>query len=180
MEYLHDGTRKPSIIVHGNLCIVRSCRPYHRHTDRSPRQRTVLMTDSGVPVISDFAFCEMTPDLVRGAARPPREDACGPFGDLTSLAPELVSGLRRTVATDVYAFGMLVYEAYAGRRPFAEVRPISAVIRTCAGQRPARREITRAEFNDSLWALVTACWAQDPTERPSMSEVRRRLEGWRL
>ncbi|EJD51693.1 kinase-like protein [Auricularia subglabra TFB-10046 SS5] len=163
MEYLHDGTRKASIIVHGNLCI-----------------RTVLMKGNGIPVLSDFSLCNMTPDPIQNATRPPREDESGPFGDLTSLAPELVSGLRRTVSTDVYAFGMLVYEAYAGRRPFAEVRPVSAVIRTCAGQRPARGEIRRPDFTDTLWTLTTACWAQEPTVRPKMCEVRRRLEGWRV
>lgn len=46
------------------------------------------------------------------------------------------------------------------------------------GSRPPRPgpEITALGLTDAVWALVEDCWAQDPEDRPPMSEVLARLE----
>jgi hypothetical protein len=35
------------------------------------------------------------------------------------------------------------------------------------GYRPPRTEA----FDDGVWALIEACWAQDPLDRPTAAEV---------
>ncbi|EJD51648.1 kinase-like protein [Auricularia subglabra TFB-10046 SS5] len=103
-----------------------------------------------------------------------------PPGHLPSMAPELVRDELRTAKTDVYAFGMLIFELYAGHSAFSEVRPkdhlrVSAMARLCNSERPGRETIDRADFTDGLWELMTDCWAQDPSARPTMEEIYARL-----
>ena len=39
--------------------------------------------------------------------------------------------------------------------------------RVAGGYRPPRTEA----FDDGVWALIEACWAQDPLDRPTAAEV---------
>ena len=41
------------------------------------------------------------------------------FGTLAYMAPEQLEGNEATVETDIYAFGLILYEMLSGRRPFA-------------------------------------------------------------
>ena len=69
-----------------------------------------------------------------------------------------------------------------GRQPFAHIkRTPEVLIRSVQGERPLRPEGPEAEvmrergLDDSLWQLVTECWAQDPKKRPEIHEIVARL-----
>jgi serine/threonine protein kinase len=110
------------------------------------------------------------------------------------MAPEQMWGQQTSAATDVYAFGLLVYEMLAGKLPFkarkfVELREerstqeptplrVSLVerLRTAraraAGPAPMMRETVPAE----LEALIMTCLARSPDERPaSMLDICARL-----
>ncbi|EJD37928.1 hypothetical protein AURDEDRAFT_116667 [Auricularia subglabra TFB-10046 SS5] len=93
------------------------------------------------------------------------------------MAPELMRDEpeQRGTQTDVFAFGMLIFEVYSGREPFDHLARRSAAVQLAMGRRPARTEISHGDFTLAMWHLVTACWAQDPSERPNMARVAAQL-----
>ncbi|KAK7440448.1 hypothetical protein VKT23_017086 [Stygiomarasmius scandens] len=96
------------------------------------------------------------------------------------VAPELImAGENREVpspsfSSDVFAFGMVVYEIYSTDIPllaFANGKQFRAAMLILEGSRPQRP----STIPDDMWILVQACWAQDPSERPSIDEICRRV-----
>jgi serine/threonine-protein kinase len=73
------------------------------------------VSDSGLPKLLDFGIAT-TLDLGRGDAPSSTTDSV--FLSPQTAAPEQFLGLPRSVATDVYALGVLLCELMAGARPF--------------------------------------------------------------
>jgi len=103
------------------------------------------------------------------------------------LAPELLTGKSLpTLATDVYALGMLLYEIIFSIRPFkgmssAQVREI-----VLAGGRSSLNlddydgdayPALRSKPTPAMLQLIADCWAADPAQRPTASSVVNRLMG---
>ncbi|EJD51661.1 hypothetical protein AURDEDRAFT_159398 [Auricularia subglabra TFB-10046 SS5] len=127
-------------------------------------------------LLTGFEHCGLNPVLCQDSPSPTEDLRDPPAGNITSLAPELIEKGRRTTQTDVYAFGMLVFEMYAGSGPFASINPrdphrISAMVKLMTGKRPLRPENAHPEFTDGLWKLVTDCWEHDPAARPCMTNI---------
>ncbi|KAJ6563663.1 hypothetical protein DFH09DRAFT_1158670, partial [Mycena vulgaris] len=70
---------------------------------------------------------------------------------------------------------ILPEQIYTGEQPFWSIQPDMAVVfRVLDQKRPPRPYppdgLTRA-MSDGLWAIVEACWAHKPSNRPDMSKV---------
>ncbi len=124
----------------------------------------VRMTDLGIAAalsVSTLARCggPAWRDLTQGppAYRAPEESPGSP--------------------ADLYAFGCLAYEILSGQAPFPG-RSAAALLVAHAGEVPEPIECRRPEVPPALAALVTACLAKRPGQRPqSASEVAREIEG---
>ncbi|KAL7713744.1 Protein kinase [Entamoeba marina] len=83
------------------------------------------------------------------------------------LSPECIEGRRYTEKSDVYAFGVILYEIKTRKRPFEEFQFDSLVReKVVEGYRPKLgKEI--GGFN----VLVEKCWNQNPQSRPSFKEI---------
>ena len=86
------------------------------------------------------------------------------------LAPEAIHSGRFSPASDVYSFGMLLYEVwtdgaelYAGVSARGIVEMLSASIRL--PQPPA--------CGNAVYSIMLACWRNDPAARPPMVEIER-------
>ncbi|EJD51657.1 kinase-like protein [Auricularia subglabra TFB-10046 SS5] len=130
---------------------------------------TVLM-HGDAPRLWDFALCRFDPAPLAGPLINLVPAADARDGMLTSMAPELASGLV-TMASDVYAFGMLLFELFARHRPFSTMTPFAAASHLHGGQRPLRAELPPGPRCDGVWAIVTQCWADNPAVRPTMAQV---------
>lgn len=98
------------------------------------------------------------------------------LGLLVYQAPELHEDDGTSLASDVFAFGMLIVETYSGRRPLARaLTDLAAIIELYKTKRPSRDEIAREDFTESMWKLAEDCWAHKPSERPAMTSVHARL-----
>ena len=61
-----------------------------------------------------------------------------------------------------------------GRAPFQNIKsPLQLLEMLRKGQRPERpsNQLIHYGLDDQLWSLISRCWAQNPADRPSMSEV---------
>ena len=99
------------------------------------------------------------------------------------MAPELLYpqmfGLRDarvSKQTDVYAFGIVVYEVLTGRPPFGAGgrRQAEIILRVIEGQRPSKPEKAGdIGFGGGTWDLVQQCWNQDRVKRPTVDKIRK-------
>lgn len=108
-------------------------------------------------------------------------------GNLLYRAPELMKHSRGqarevefTEMIDVYGFGILIWEIYRGEEwypphPFDE--PSSYCDFVCDGKRPLLDNSNGVTWPSLLAELVRACWAQNPSDRPSMEEVVQAVTG---
>lgn len=88
------------------------------------------------------------------------------FGHPDYGAPELATERRRTpdAAVDLYALGVVLYEALAGRRPFAAEAPADAVAaHVSAPVPPLPADVDAAPW---LRGLITRLLAKTPAGRP--------------
>jgi serine/threonine-protein kinase len=86
------------------------------------------------------------------------------------LAPEQVSGLPATEATDVYAFAAILYEMLCGKPPFqAETR--EAVLAKHLTETPAPMRRRRRTVPSSLESVVALALSKPPNLRPSIQNL---------
>ncbi|GBB88567.1 hypothetical protein RclHR1_01510018 [Rhizophagus clarus] len=90
------------------------------------------------------------------------------YGIIPYVAPEVFQGQKYTEASDIYSFGMIMWEFMVGRRPFWDKSHDSdLIIEICDGLRPPI--VTNAP--DGYIELMQKCWHSDPNERPTANEL---------
>ncbi|ELR11811.1 protein kinase domain containing protein [Acanthamoeba castellanii str. Neff] len=87
-------------------------------------------------------------------------------------APEIIRGGKRTDRSDVYSFGILMWEVLTRRRPFAGLPTMSISLQVLEGERPSIPLDTPNDYR----SLMVRCWAEDPADRPSMIEIASQLK----
>jgi predicted Ser/Thr protein kinase len=85
------------------------------------------------------------------------------IGSLAYMSPEQAQGSTLDAQSDVFSFGIVLYEMLAGRRP------------ELMGGHPIPIGNIRKDVPAELAALVHGCLERDCARRPSSSEVARRL-----
>ncbi|XP_044504812.1 dual specificity protein kinase shkB-like [Mangifera indica] len=88
------------------------------------------------------------------------------------LAPEIIAGdpesVSETWMSNVYSFGMVIWEMVTGEAAYAAFSPVQAAVGIAAcGLRP---EIPK-DCPQMLKSLMTKCWNNLPTKRPQFSEI---------
>lgn len=147
MEYLHRKN-----IVHFDL----KCENLLVNM-RDPQRPVCKIGDLGLSKVKQHT-------LVSGGVR----------GTLPWMAPELLSGKSNMVTEkiDVYSFGIVMWELVTGEEPYADMHCASIiggiVNNTLRPQIPT--------WCDPEWkSLMESCWASDPAQRPSFSEISQKL-----
>lgn len=90
------------------------------------------------------------------------------------MAPEQWKGEPATIVSDVWAFGVLMYELLAGHRPFEGRTPLAVAGAVCSPL-PAPPLPVKDEIPSPLADLVLACLEKDPGSRPTPTIVRDEL-----
>jgi serine/threonine-protein kinase len=114
---------------------------------------------NGVPLLTDFG-------LAKGPSYTVLTKPGQVLGTLEYLAPELIRGEPATAASDVYAFGCLLYQCVAGRTPFGD-RSLFAVGIAHLDEEPADPAAGRAPWPEGLSAALLAALRKDAADRPA-------------
>jgi serine/threonine protein kinase len=109
-----------------------------RHHDVKPGN--VMLTDDGDVKLVDFGCAAVVAHRAR-------------VGTPHYMAPELLRGEASSVASELYAFGLLVHELVAGRYAGAP-EALSDLIQRCIAREPGDRPSSAAEVRDALVAIV--------------------------
>ncbi|KAG6877741.1 hypothetical protein C0993_004455 [Termitomyces sp. T159_Od127] len=172
MKYLHDNG-----VVHGDL-----------------KSLNVLVTESGRACLADFGFSYVTESGGLGGPNLSSDQISG--GTPGFEAPELAQSdvLKRTSASDVFAFAMVCYEVglisslpiaggdrsavqiFTGEIPYGT--KVFAVVSIMKGRRPQRSinplHVQRG-LTDEMWALMEKCWSHSPEMRPTAAGILKAL-----
>lgn len=94
------------------------------------------------------------------------------------MAPELLRGEgKNSPQTDVYSFGIILYETWARREPYAEddLRT-SQILRLVANPKVAKRPPTPNNAPPQVQSLMQDCLVNNADARPSLDEIDTRLK----
>eukprot|EP01119_Soliformovum_irregulare_P016349 TRINITY_DN4710_c0_g2_i3.p1 TRINITY_DN4710_c0_g2~~TRINITY_DN4710_c0_g2_i3.p1 ORF type:complete len:1173 (+),score=432.27 TRINITY_DN4710_c0_g2_i3:488-3520(+) len=84
------------------------------------------------------------------------------------LAPEIMNGAEFSESSDIYGFGIILWEILTRKEPFSEIK-FKAVMETKIkeGLRPQIPDDVPASYAD----LMRSCWHQDSSQRPSFKKI---------
>uniref|UniRef100_A0A383WJF9 Protein kinase domain-containing protein n=1 Tax=Tetradesmus obliquus TaxID=3088 RepID=A0A383WJF9_TETOB len=94
-------------------------------------------------------------------------------GTLTHMAPELLMHGRCSRASDVYSYGVLLWELATGGKAFAGIpKPLLGHCIVSQAMRPCWPPAMRLNPAwGGLIRLAEACWAQEPHARPTFANI---------
>ncbi|KAK3120335.1 hypothetical protein QOZ80_9AG0685970 [Eleusine coracana subsp. coracana] len=137
------------------------------HFDLKSDNLLVNLRDPQRPIckVSDLGLTKVKyKTLISGGVR----------GTLPWMAPELLNGSSNLVSekVDVFSFGIVLWELLTGKEPYADLH-YGAIIGGIVNNtlRPPVPDTCDPEWR----ALMEQCWATEPSERPSFTEVVNRL-----
>ena len=174
LEYIDGqplrGPRSPAESVHLAIQIASALEEAHAcgilHRDLKPAN--IMVTAKGVAKLLDFGLAKLiTPAAPDGATT--TEGTI--LGTVAYMAPEQAEGKRLDERSDIFSFGVVLYELLSGRRAFQADSSISTLAAILYKQ-PAPLH-GPAPLPD----IVNRCLAKLPAERfQTMVEVRKALE----
>jgi tetratricopeptide (TPR) repeat protein/tRNA A-37 threonylcarbamoyl transferase component Bud32 len=132
------------------------------HRDLKPAN--LRLTPSGQLKILDFGLADLVAPLEAAATTMTAADAGSASGTLPYMAPEQLQGARPDARTDIYAFGVVLYELATGRRPFTSPSPAALMGQILYSAPPAPRA-ARPDLSKSLESVILRCIQKDPAGR---------------
>jgi serine/threonine-protein kinase len=147
------------------------------HRDLKPDNIFLCCSESGddlEPKVLDFGISKFTSDEVRDLAL---THSGAVLGTPYYMSPEQVRGAREVDGrTDVYAFGVIMFEALTGQRPF-DAETYNELILKIATEPPPRAADLNPGLDPALVAVVERAMAREPRDRyPSIQALAAALE----
>ena len=140
------------------------------HRDISPHN--VFVTYAGEVKVLDFGIAK-----ANDASSAPTQSGTVK-GKLAYMAPEQARGDRVDARADVFACGVMLWEAAVGRRLWAGMNEAAIMYRLTQQRIPAPRD-ERPDVPEQLDAICRRALAQDPEQRyPSAAALRDDLEAF--
>jgi serine/threonine protein kinase len=142
--------------LHGAGIVHRDVKPSNVLLDADGAAR---LTDFGLAKGSDYSTLTLPGQMV---------------GTIDYLAPEVIRGDEPTAASDIYAFGCLVYACVAGRPPFGG-RGLLQIGVGHLDEEPPDPCAERSDAPEGFGAAVAYALRKEPAERPSTATTYARL-----
>ena len=162
-----DSTQK-FIIIYGiakGMNYLHKCDIIHR--DLKPEN--ILLDENLYPKISDFDSAKKVDDKLSID-----EENSDIKGTMTYLAPEVLTDDLYSKASDVYAFGIVVYEIISGEEPYNQIKSPYLLM----------KEVSEKGFiphfddmiPDFYKELIDKCTSKESEKRPSFDDIIRVLD----
>lgn len=165
----------------------------HKIIHRDLKSANVLRrTADGSPVIIDLGLSNILHGTAMGdssngatmsvrLSKAQQKTECAK-GTLMWMPPEMIMAKEWSDRTDVYAFGILMWEIFSGEVPFlsemdsSTLTPTALLVAISRGRRPSLDRLKAKGIEKWLCTLIEQCWDATPANRPSMNTVLRKLQ----
>uniref|UniRef100_A0A914VA04 Protein kinase domain-containing protein n=1 Tax=Plectus sambesii TaxID=2011161 RepID=A0A914VA04_9BILA len=128
---------------------------------RDVAARNVLVDEKKVAKVGDFGLCRLMDTLTyttRGGRLP-----------IKWMALESLQDYEYTTKSDVWSFGVLLYELFSlGDVPYSLIQPTDMIDYLRSGKRLDKSE----HCADNVYSIMQECWKEKPAERPSFSDLK--------
>ena len=124
------------------------------HRDLKPSN--IMIDSQGRVFITDFGLAAVTGELRETQARE---------GTPAYMAPEQLAGSEVTARSDIYSLGLVLYEMFAGKRPF-EAGTLAEMIRMQQSSPPSLSTAAK-DVDPTVDRVIQRCLAPDPGQRPA-------------
>jgi len=138
------------------------------HRDIKPAN--IMITRQNVAKIMDFGISKSVGSMTASGQV---------LGTPNYMSPEQVKGLPLDGRSDLFSFGVMLYEMATGERPFTG-QNVTTIIYKIIHETPIAPSELEVSVHPGLSAVITRCIAKDPKERyQTGAEVARDLESFR-
>jgi GTPase SAR1 family protein len=121
---------------------------------------------------STSAITSMSPVLAPSASS---ASSNLPVSALYWTDPEVLKGGKPTTASDVYSFGIILWQLLMRLTPYSKENDREVLIaKILAGERPDMAVIPRGEpgsMNEKFVELMMKCWDVNPSQRPTFAQI---------
>lgn len=195
MDYLRNNGpcaevegRKLAVGIAEGLCHL------HRHgvIHRDFKSANIIRQRDGVPVIIDLGLGSVLERHAKRQKKMTMDELCTTLatthisertsairGSFPWMAPEMITDQEWSEKTDVYAFGIIMWEIFSGETPFVrrgeDVNPMGLLLRIAKGERPPLSTVKHV--SSELRDLMVNCWDASPKKRPTMRRALDMLSG---
>jgi serine/threonine protein kinase len=132
------------------------------HRDIKPGN--ILFTATGETKVTDFGIAKTAQAAYTMTGQI--------LGTMAYLSPERLTGSPATASDDLYAAGVVGYEALAGRRPFTQQEP-GPLAHAIVSQRPPPLAALRRDVDPGLATVIERAMAYHPVARFGSAEQMR-------
>ncbi|CAG8665786.1 1435_t:CDS:2, partial [Racocetra fulgida] len=139
--------------------------------------KTSLEKKSFINILAKKKFREREVVLDLSLAYIPDMSTTPLYGVMPYIAPEVFSKGYFTKASDIYSFGLIMWELAVGQTPFSEYQHDKDLVSDiCNGVRPDIDRSIPKFYVD----LMSTCWDPNPENRPNSRLLRETVENWVL
>ena len=168
-ERLARGRMKPDEVLDVSIQVASALAAAHEagivHRDVKPEN--IMLRRDGYVKVLDFGLAKLTEQRASSSPNALTLAETGPgivIGTVTYMSPEQARGLRVDERTDIFSFGVVLYEMLAGRAPFGGPTP-SDVIVAILDREPQPLVIALPDALPEMQRVVSKALAKDRTER---------------
>ena len=147
----------------GEMAEALECAQSHGVVHRDVKPSNVMLAEDGHVKVMDFGIAKRLA-LGDGDATAALTTTVGLWGTLPYMSPEQLRGEQVDSRSDIFSFGLVLYEMLTGRRPFARESAVATAAATLTEPAPPI-EARVAGSAPLLGHLIDRLLAKDPEER---------------
>lgn len=169
MEYIDGTTLKDIIDSHGKLSekdaitfsvqILRALKDAHDHNviHRDIKPHNIMITKQGTVKVTDFG-------IARASTSTTVTTTSDVLGSVHYISPEQARGGYTDNKTDIYSFGIVLYEMLTGKKPYDGDNPISVAMKQIQDDIVPPSEYL-PDMNENLEKIILKCTRKKQSER---------------